>query len=469
MGTSTVTWRVLSADGHVIAGGYTFSIKRQSSPQRSVAQLSQATGQQLSTRLLIGAARAGQFAAIAGALGVILFLLLVWERLSDDGRRKRQEFDSRLRRRLSGVLGVAAGVGLVASIVGVVAQAEIAQGASVFDGLAWSAISETLGTRFGTVWGLAAIAWAAVAAATFLIRRPGRAAAVLAIPLGFLAAVPALSGHAAARDNPGLEAALNVTHVVAISAWVGGVAALLFVVFPVIGGRDSSSRLLAAVFERFSAVAIWAVALVLATGVAQTALTVESPSQMYSSSYGRALLIKIGGLLALIVAGGLHRRKVIPRLRLADGSGDSAVRLARRVLVAETSLFALIMIATAALASFSPATQTQIGPVSKSFEAGPVLVQMTVDPARVGGNTVHLLLSDPKTGVSYTKAIDVRASETLSERSLGPLTQRAHRAGPGHWIVTGAPLPAAGAWKFEVTVRVSAFDEYSGRATVPVR
>ena len=469
VGTSTVTWRAVSADGHVVGGGYTFSIKRQSEPNQSVAQLSQPTAAPLSTRLLMGAARTGQFAAIAVALGAILFLLLVWERLPEEGRRLRGGYDSRIRRRLSVALAAASAVGLSASIVGVVAQGEIAEGFSAFDGLTWSAVSDTLGTRFGMVWGIAAIAWAAVAAGTFLIRRPGRIAAVLAIPLGFLTAVPALSGHAAARDNPGLEAALNVTHVVAMSAWVGGVAALLVVVFPVVAGRDGSSRLLAAVFERFSSVAIWAVALVVVTGVAQTALTLQSLSQIYSSSYGRALLIKIVGLLALITAGGLHRRRVIPKLKPPAGFGGASAGLARRVLLAETALFALIMIATAALASFSPAAQAQIGPVSESFEAGPVLVQMTVDPARVGGNTIHLLLSDPKTGASYTKAIEVRASETLPAKSLGPLTQRAHRAGPGHWIVAGAPVPAAGAWKLEVTVRVSAFDEYSGRATVPVR
>ena len=45
----------------------------------------------------------------------------------------------------------------------------------------------------------------------------------------------------------------------------------------------------------------------------------------------------------------------------------------------------------------------------------------------------------------------------------------AHVAGPGHFVVDGATLPIAGKWTFQLTDRVSDFDEYQTRFTAPIR
>ena len=52
----------------------------------------------------------------------------------------------------------------------------------------------------------------------------------LAVPLAALAALPALGGHASVQSPVALLLPANVVHVLAMAAWFGGVAVLVFAV-----------------------------------------------------------------------------------------------------------------------------------------------------------------------------------------------------------------------------------------------
>jgi hypothetical protein len=43
------------------------------------------------------------------------------------------------------------------------------------------------------------------------------------------------------------------------------------------------------------------------------------------------------------------------------------------------------------------------------------------------------------------------------------------KAGPGHYVSTGANLPITSQWELLITARVSAFNEYTARIDVPIR
>ena len=58
---------------------------------------------------------------------------------------------------------------------------------------------------------------------------------------------------------------------------------------------------------------------------------------------------------------------------------------------------------TAALAGYAPATAAQSGPFSGSASLGPTELEVTVDPARVGSNQIHLYLFDAKSGAQFTR------------------------------------------------------------------
>jgi copper transport protein len=92
-----------------------------------------------------------------------------------------------------------------------------------------------------------------------------------------------------------------------------------------------------------------------------------------------------------------------------------------------------------------------------------------VDPARVGANQIHLYLLDPKTGAQYDRAKEVTVAARQLDKQIGPITETANRAGPGHYIVPAAVLGVPGKWQLTISARISDFDEYVAKAEVPVR
>ena len=94
---------------------------------------------------------------------------------------------------------------------------------------------------------------------------------------------------------------------------------------------------------------------------------------------------------------------------------------------------------------------------------------MTVEPARVGLNTVHLYLIDAKTGTQFTQSKELTATARLPAKGIGPLPLHASIAGPGHYILSSAELTPGGTWELELTDRVSEFQEYSKTVEVPIR
>ena len=94
---------------------------------------------------------------------------------------------------------------------------------------------------------------------------------------------------------------------------------------------------------------------------------------------------------------------------------------------------------------------------------------MTVEPAKVGLNTIHLYLIDAKTGTQFTATKELTATAELPAKGIGPLPLKANLAGPGHYILSSAVLSPGGTWEIEITDRVSEFEEFSRTVKVPIR
>jgi copper transport protein len=501
-GSYTATYRVVSADGHIVSGGFVFSIgKAGAAPKQTVAQLVGKSGSGPITDIAMGIARAVQFGAIAVAVGLVAFLLLVWIRALPSvagGDRSWLSAAERFTSRWRTLLYAAAVLGLLSAALGVVMEAAEAAGISGFSALKESVIREELGTRFGTVWGIAALAWigfgllvpiatGARSRATSPLRpaelgatglAPDRAipvrALVLLIPLGYLVLLPALSGHGATQSPVGLLFPINVVHVLAVGVWLGGLVALLAVVPRATRELESTdrTRLLAAVLARFSQFALWAVGLILLTGLVQAYVMVRHPHALLDTAYGRAVLIKFLLLLVLIALGAYNRRRSVPELkRLAKGDAapGRAGLLLRRALRMEVAVLVVVLGVTGALAAYAPATTTQTGPYSSSATAGPAEIEITVDPATVGSNQIHLYLFDARSGAQFTQAKEIQVSATETDRGIGPLDLAPQKAGPGHYIVPAALLNVPGNWRIEVTVRTSKFEEFVKEFDVQIR
>jgi len=480
-GSYTATYRVVSADAHIVSGGYVFSIgKAGRAPEETVAELVAAGGSSAATEIGMGIARGAQYAALALALGALAFLLLAWwpaRRLLGGGGERWERANLAFERRLRAVLLAAVAAGAISAVAAIVFEAAQAAGIGAGSALDPTILGEELGTRFGTVWGITALAWVllGVGAVPALRRLAPRSVAPLFVPLAFIALEPALSGHPSTQSPVALLFPANVLHVAAMSIWVGGLASLVLILPAATRELEppDRSRLLAATLARFSPIALACVALILLTGLGQAYAYVRHLDNLLDTAYGRAVLIKLVLLVAVLIPlGAYNRYRSVPRLERIATGGEAPGRaglLLRRSLRGEIALVVIVLGVTAALAGYAPATSAQSGSFSGSAALGPAELEITVDPARVGSNQVHLYLFDARSAAQFSPIEELDVTASLPDKSIGPLSLEPQRSGPGHYTVQGALLGVAGDWQFDVTTRVSAFDEYTAEVQVPIR
>ena len=142
--------------------------------------------------------------------------------------------------------------------------------------------------------------------------------------------------------------------------------------------------------------------------------------------------------------------------------------LARRTMRGELALMLCVFGVTAALISYAPPIDAASGPFSTNTTLGPAELEMTVEPAKVGLNTIHLYLINAKTGTQFTATKELIAKATLPAKGIGPLPLQANLAGPGHYILSSAVLSPGGTWEIQITDRVSEFEEYTRTVKVPI-
>jgi copper transport protein len=94
-------------------------------------------------------------------------------------------------------------------------------------------------------------------------------------------------------------------------------------------------------------------------------------------------------------------------------------------------------------------------------------VQISVDPAQVGPNTMHVYLFDDSG--TLTQPADIRVTLAEQQQQIGPLEVELAPAGPGHLVAEGLDVPGAGTWTLVVAVRLDEFTATIARTTFPVR
>lgn len=467
-GTYTATYRVVSADGHPVSGGFTFNVGSPgAAPSRDVSSLLEAGGTGPVTEVAFGAVKALGYLAIAIFLGGLGFLAFVWPGAAGAA-------GDRFAARARTLVTVAIVLGLATSLAGLVLQGAIAAGTSAWSALDPTVVREVAGTHAGTGWALRLGDWALLAVVLCVATALGSARWLLLAPGLFLAVTPALAGHASAQDPVWALFALDVVHVLAMSAWLGGLVVLVVCLPAATRVLDppERTRLLSATLTRFSPLALGAVALLAATGATQAILEIRHLDALTGSPYGRAVLIKSGLLLLLVGLGAVNRQRVVPALRRLAASlaaPGGVGRLLRRTLRAEVAVVLVMLGVTGALTGYPPPVSEAQGPQSVSKRMGPLDLELTVDPAQVGVNQLHVYLFRARDGTPFTgtKELIVRLSQP--DKGIGPLDARMRRGGPGHFIADSLTLSPGGTWRIEITDRVSDFDQYATTATVNVR
>ncbi len=447
-GQFVVVWRVLSADGHVAQGAFTFQIGTGSASTDDVVSdvlAGLAADRQAPTGLeaVRHGSRFAVFAGVCALLGTLLFA--VASGLSG----------SRLRRIIGG--------GWVAAMLGTAIHFAT-QGPYAVGGT-WSGIVD-LGL-WGDVWStrngqsLVARLVLLVVFGGLLIVATGnrsrletawwRSSAAL-VGAGVIVTMSA-AGHPSSSSLAGVAVGVDAAHLGAIVVWVGGLLALIAVGFAHTNqhSEDRDDQLDGDRIEygerdvvlRFSRWATVAVPLAVVTGLWQTWHLLPSWNDLSGTAWGRALVVKISFVVAAVTIGGVARWLIVNRL---EGS-------LRRLVLIEVAVVVAILAATTSLVANPPRVQAEARVFTASLVEGTTIVNVTVTPGRVGVNEVHLTVQTPNGALAPVVGADVRF--TLDGSDTPALTVPVEVLGPNHF--TGSiSLLSAGSWNLEILVQVDA-------------
>jgi len=301
------------------------------------------------------------------------------------------------------------------------------------------------GTRYALVLRLAVtlslVAGAIAALAPVYPRMLGVAAA---IALGLLVA-PTLSGHALDRTQPRfLAVPVDLAHTISAAVWFGGLVALVFAL-PRAGADDDERD---SIVARFSTVALASVCVLALTGLGRALTELGGLTQIWSTSYGRALIVKTAIFVPLLVLGWVNRARLLgafARLR-RSASLECILLLA---IVAVVGVLTELRPGDEASASPAPGAPLQAArpatlPPRNAVVAARELGSLAVAVARTPGRATVTILGPDGTGAS---GLDVR----VNGRS-------ASACGSGCYTTTasGAPLVRVQVGKSTTTIRVPA-------------
>lgn len=170
-----------------------------------------------------------------------------------------------------------------------------------------------------------------------------RGAAVASAGAILVAIAAPFTGHAVALPEAGrLGPALDALHFAAGGVWLGTLGTIVLVALGP-AGRLGATRV-RDVIAAFSPVALVAGAVVSAAGLVLAWRYLGGLAALWSTGYGRTLLVKLGAVAAVAALGAYNWRVVLPRLRR---DGDPA--LVRRTARFEALLGLLLLAITAVL------------------------------------------------------------------------------------------------------------------------
>jgi copper transport protein len=325
----TVRWHEISADGHVTNGVFTFGVGVDApSPTEAVGSSGQTWRDDVSRWVL--------FVALALVIGVVGIRLLILPR----------PVDPRVERRIHLLGTFGAVVAVNAGIIGFIIRCANALQVSGVD-LLYSDLSPFAeSTRFGIAFLLTTLGYGAcmtILAIAWALDLPSLRwpAFLLAIALAW---GYSLSSHQATEPNSSLLGEVaDWVHLVTAMLWAGGVITLAVVVWPL------APDMRRAAFLRFSRVAIALVGVLVVAGTVVAIERLPELDDLWDTSYGRTLLVKLGLVFLALSWGGMHHMVVRPRLERGE-----RVHAVRWSLLAESSVAVAVLLAAAVLVNGAP-------------------------------------------------------------------------------------------------------------------
>ena len=434
-GVYTVTWRTTSSvDGHTTAGSFSFGVGVTPSPSASQQGVSRPHTPSPTPAAVLGRwCLYTGLALLFGAAIVGLFLARsVWPRPAVAGP------------------AVIAALGLAIMVLDQRAVARVGLG---------TLLSSRTGRHLRVE--LVAMALVVLATALWAAVRSRVALAAVGITAVLTMLARADAGHAGASSAPWFTIGTQWVHFAAVGAWAGGLPYLLLAL------RRAAPEERHALARRFSTAATVGLGIVVLTGVVRAVNEVGAWSRFTSTSFGKALLVKLCVVALVIALAALNRWKLVPAL-----GRDGASRGLRRSVGVEIAGFAGILVATALLTGLAPAasqarakaaaTSTSVTASGHDF-ATTTRVRLTISPGTVGPNRFDLRIADYDSGEPITaNAVSLRF-QFLDRANVPPSNLTLRRRATGRWSADGTNIALEGKWRATAVI-----ERHDGGLEIPV-
>ena len=147
----------------------------------------------------------------------------------------------------------------------------------------------------------------------------------------------------------GFAGRVNAVHILAASTWLGTLTVMLFSGIRILAraptGGQSREHVTANIIDAFTPVALTAATLMGITGATAAWLHIKRLPNLWGTDYGRALIVKLCFVAAVVVMGWWNWKRVKPSLT----DGDQGLARLNRSATAEVVLAAIVLAVTAVL------------------------------------------------------------------------------------------------------------------------
>jgi len=424
-GTHTVSYRIISADGHPVGGALTFSVGQTSATATVPTQLGGRAIAIWLSRLLY------YLALLCGAGGAIFLVLTA-----------RASPQNSARRRLHWLLASTAAIAIVCLALQGLDMLDLGV-AGLLEAKAWIA---AMRSTYGATIALALCA--CMLAALALARDASTRTKVLALAtLAATGASFAASGHASTASPQWLMRAAVFVHLVAVTLLAGPLLALVGVL-PLLADQRSAA------LRRIRGVALFGFLALCASGAILAIVQISSVAAITNSSYGWLFLAKLVGILGLLIAFAVNRAALAPAARRGSAT---ARRWARRTISLQFGLFVCVLAITAGW-RFTPPPRA-LADVQRimHIHTDKMMAMVTFKPAGVGANSAHIELQTGDFGETIAK--EVRLIAWPVDGAIEPLERQARHQPDGAWVIDDLHIAYAGKWNIQVEALVSDFDK----------
>jgi len=424
-GSYLVVWRVVSADSHPVQGAFAFQIGTKGLNLESLSQeILASSSAPFAVKLAMGFARWLSFLGVMVMVGAMLLAT----RIIGLSRVDKIIFGSWI-------------TAFVGSTLILLLQAPYALGQAMSIGEVFSAVDDVLQTRLGTwlvVRGTILLAFLLLIRQRNLHDRPIYRMVATLLGIGLFATF-SISGHPGMREFSALSIGTDVVHFLSVSAWMGGLVTLVL-----LGRKWQSESSL--VISWFSFTATISMPIMVATGVAQAWRMMEGFQNIFSTTYGVVLSVKV--LLVIVaIAAGTRARQVF-KSKKVDQQDLREIKFSRTVL-AESMIGVAVLAVTAVLVSVPPLSISGAAAFETSVVQANVIADLRVTPARVGEVEVHILLSPP--GGSLQAITQATARISLVAEEIPAIPIDVQLVGTNHFQAA-LLVPRAGDWLLEIFV-----------------